>query len=252
MSALIIKDPQELKAWRKNQSKIIGFIPTMGALHEGHEELLKQSRLENEVTVLSIFTNPTQFNDKKDLLNYPKTWDKDLEMANRNQVDVIFYPEYSQIYPDNYTYKVIETDFSRKLCGKSREGHFDGVLTVVMKLFNLVQPHRAYFGEKDFQQLTLIKNMVDAFFMNIEIMAVKTVREKSGLAKSSRNTLLSKQELELAPQIHQSLTRLQTSNEVLNYLQQLGLKVDYVEDVNNRRYVAAFLGNVRLIDNVEL
>ena len=117
--------------------------------HLGHEELLKNARANNELLALSIFINPTQFNDKKDLQNYPKTWEQDLEIAKNNGVDVIFYPDFESIYPDNYSYIISENDKSKILCGASRPGHFDGVLTIVMKLLNIVKPNRAYFGEKD-------------------------------------------------------------------------------------------------------
>ena len=250
--SLVLRTPQEFKAWRKNQQGSVGFVPTMGALHSGHEELLKQARKNNDLVVLSIFVNPTQFNDPSDLAKYPKTWEQDLAMAETNKVDAIFYPRYTDMYPDNYRYKISENEYSLLLDGAHRPGHFDGVLSVVMKLFNVVAPTRAYFGEKDFQQMTLIKGMVESFFMDLEVVPVPTVREDDGLAKSSRNMRLSPEERAQAPLIYQAITKCKTAEEAANKLNAQGFKVDYVTDVGNRRFVAAKLGEVRLIDNVEI
>lgn len=248
----VIRTPQEFKAWRKQQQGSVGFVPTMGALHSGHEELLKQARKNNDLVVLSIFVNPTQFNDPSDLEKYPKTWDQDLAMAEANKVDAIFYPRYNDMYPDNYRYKISENEYSLLLDGVHRPGHFDGVLSVVMKLFNIVAPTKAYFGEKDFQQMTLIKGMTDSFFMDLEIVPVPTVREVDGLAKSSRNMRLSREERAQAPLIYQAITQSKTAEEAANKLNAQGFNVDYVTDIGNRRFVAAKLGEVRLIDNVEI
>lgn len=241
-----------MKSWRRAKNGTVGFVPTMGALHSGHEELLKRARIENDFVILSIFVNPTQFNDPNDFAKYPKTWKQDCAMAQRNGVDAIFLPRYAEMYPDNYRYKVSENDYSRILDGAHRPGHFDGVLSVVMKLFNLTVPHRAYFGEKDFQQMTLIKGMVESFFMNLEIVPVPTVREHDGLAMSSRNTRLSAQERNQAPLIYKAISESKSAKEATEILTAQGFKVDYVTDIENRRYVAAFLGEVRLIDNVEI
>ncbi len=250
--SLILRTPQEFKAWRKKQQGSVGFVPTMGALHSGHEELLKQARKNNDLVVLSIFVNPTQFNDPSDLEKYPKTWEQDLAMAEANKVDAIFYPRYNEMYPDNYRYKISENEYSLLLDGAHRPGHFDGVLSVVMKLFNIVAPTRAYFGEKDFQQMTLIKGMVESFFMDLEVVPVPTVREEDGLAKSSRNMRLSPEERAQAPLIYQVITQCKTAEEAADKLNAQGFKVDYVTDIGNRRFVAAKLGEVRLIDNVEI
>lgn len=248
----VIRSPQEMKELRRKISGSIGFVPTMGALHSGHEQLLRQARQECDFVVLSIFVNPTQFNDPKDFEKYPVTWEQDLERAQTQKVDAIFYPNYQSLYPDNYRYKVIETEFSQMLCGSKRPGHFDGVLSIVMKLFNIVHPTRAYFGEKDFQQLTLIQGMVESFFMNLEIVPVPTVREKDGLAKSSRNLRLTPAERQKAPAIYRTLKESASAQEAQEKLSALGFQVDYVTDFQSRRYVAAFLGEVRLIDNVEI
>lgn len=250
--SVVLRSPQEFKQWRKQQKGSVGFVPTMGALHSGHEELLKRARQECDVVVLSIFVNPTQFNDPKDFEKYPLTWDQDLKMAEANKVDAIFYPRYPEMYPDNYRYKVTEGEYSKLLDGAHRPGHFDGVLSVVMKLFNIVSPTKAFFGEKDFQQMTLIKGMVESFFMDLEIVPVPTVREEDGLAKSSRNTRLTADERAKAPAIYKAITGSKSAAEAADVLNRQGFKVDYVTDIDNRRYVAAFLGEVRLIDNVQI
>lgn len=179
----VFKTVRELQRWRAGlvnatnsvakdvvvKDVSVGFVPTMGALHFGHETLLRRAKSENDIVVLSIYVNPTQFNDKKDFEKYPVTWEQDLAVAQRAGVDAIFFPEYTEMYPDQYKYKITENDFSRQLCGAHRQGHFDGVLSVVMKLFQIVNPYRAYFGEKDYQQLRLIQGMVQAFFYRFRL-----------------------------------------------------------------------------------
>lgn len=261
MNPEVIDNPSGMKAqcakWRL-QGKTIGFVPTMGALHAGHEELIKAARAQNDIVVLSIFVNPTQFNDKKDLEKYPKTWDADLKIAQSLGVDAIFAPKFADIYPDNYSYILSENSFSKELCGASRPGHFDGVLTIVMKLFNIVSPDFAYFGEKDFQQLELIRSMVSGFFMDVEIVAIATIREQDGLAMSSRNVRLNETGRELAPSIYATIKSANSAEEAAQKLTQLGFEIDYVEDIGARRFVAVksnetIDGNqLRLIDNVEI
>lgn len=249
---LVIKTTDQLRQWRKQQHGNVGFVPTMGALHQGHASLLSQSCMENELTVLSIYVNPTQFNNPQDLEKYPQTWDKDCQIAAENKVDVIFAPQYSDIYFDQYRYKIQESSESRILCGAHRPGHFDGVLTIVMKLFQLVKPTRAYFGEKDFQQLRLIQGLVKSFFLDVQVIPVPTRREEDGLAMSSRNLRLNEEQRKKAPMIFQTLQNSKTASDVQNELNKLGLAIDYVEDHWNRRFIAATLGDVRLIDNVEI
>lgn len=249
---LVLKSIADYDAFRKNLSGTVGFVPTMGALHAGHASLLKQSASENDSTVLSIFVNPTQFNDPKDLEKYPRTFEADFAIAAECNVAAIFYPDYKEMYPDNYRYVVTENSFSKVLCGASRPGHFDGVLSVVMKLLNIVKPSKAYFGEKDFQQLRLIEDMAKAFFMPLEIRRGKTLRETSGLAMSSRNTRLSPAGREQAALIHKTITTAKTASDAKNILNESGFQVDYLEDIDGRRFVAAFLEGVRLIDNVTL
>ena len=248
---------KDLKTWvqERNQlkasGKTIGFVPTMGALHPGHASLMKRARLENDIVVLSIYVNPTQFNNPDDLKKYPSTLDSDRVIAAKAGVDCLVLPLYEQIYPDAYRYKVSENDFSNQLCGAHRPGHFDGVLTVVMKLLNLVQPDRAYFGEKDYQQLQLIRGMTEAFFMPTEIVACPTLREEDGLAMSSRNLNLTADARSKAPVLRKVLLEAPTVEMARRELADEGFTVDYVEDISNRRFAAAFLGGVRLIDNVE-
>jgi pantoate--beta-alanine ligase len=241
--------------WRKSLplGKTVGFVPTMGALHSGHESLLQYSVKDNDFTVLSIFVNPTQFNNPDDLKHYPKTFEADLAMAKKSGVDAVFAPDHmEELYPDQYRYQITESEFSKQLCGAHRPGHFNGVLSVVMKLLNLVDATRAYFGEKDYQQLTLIQGMVDAYFLKTKIIPCPTVREESGLAKSSRNLRMTADELNLAPMLYQTITTVKDRSAAIAKLTELGFKVDYLEDLNQRRYVAAHLGAVRLIDNVAL
>ncbi len=247
----IIKTAEEMKKIRAQAgTKKIGFVPTMGGLHDGHLSLVNRAKSENDITVVSVYLNPTQFNDKKDLETYPANFGDDCALLEKAGVDYLFAPTYPVMYPDDYKYKVIETDFSKTLCGATRPGHFDGVLTVVMKLFNLVRPTNAYFGEKDFQQFKLLKGMIDAFFLDINIVPCPIVREKNGLAISSRNRKLSEAGLGLAPRFHEILSGKGTPQEKTAELEKAGFKVDYVTEYDGRLYGAVFLEDVRLIDNV--
>ena len=230
----------------------IGLVPTMGALHVGHAALIKRSVAESDLTVLSIYLNPTQFDNAGDLKKYPKTLESDLDLAEQLGVDIVLLPDYEQMYPDEFRYHVEETAFSRQLCGAHRDGHFTGVLTVVMKLLNIVRPNRAYFGEKDYQQYQLIRGMAEAFFLPVEIVGCSTVREQDGLALSSRNLNLDHSSRQLAPRFHEALSSDCADQKVATHLNELGFKVDYIETFDGRRYGAASLGKVRLIDNIAL
>lgn len=249
----IIDQPLQFQQWRNSViTKSLGFVPTMGALHAGHLELLKRARSENQLIALSIFVNPTQFNDPNDFSKYPKTWESDLEIAKQAGVDVIFAPESQAMYPDQYKYQISENDFSTLLCGASRPGHFNGVLTVVMKLLLLTKPTRIYFGEKDYQQLTLIRQMIGAFFLETTLVPVPTVREVDGLAMSSRNVRLTESGRKRAPLFYKILKSSPSAEIAARELEQVGFSIDYVTDRGHRRYAAIFLDDVRLIDNVEL
>jgi len=246
----------QLDDWRLIRQTLtgrsIGFVPTMGALHEGHVTLFERSQAGNDITVGSIFVNPTQFNNPDDLKNYPQPYEEDLEILQRLGIDYLLYPAFETLYPDGYAYKISESELSQKLCGKYRPGHFEGVLTVVMKLLNLVRPAKAYFGEKDYQQLSLIRGMADAFFMDVEIVPVPTVRAHDGLALSSRNLRLSLEERLKAPLFHRLLSSGRPIEEIKAELTRNGFQVDYVEQHGNRILGAVFLGKIRLIDNVEI
>ncbi len=234
-------------------TKSRAFIPTMGALHQGHLSLIQAAQEKHDEIVVSIFVNPTQFNQSTDLENYPRDIESDKKKLESLGVDILFLPSFEQMYPDNYHYKITENEFSKKLCGAHRPGHFDGVLSIVMKLFNIVKPQEAFFGEKDFQQFQLLKGMVEAFFMNLKITSVKTKREESGLAMSSRNLLLSRQEKEVAPELYKNLSNTNLSAiEIKQNLEAKGFRLEYLEEIDGRRYIAAHLGNVRLIDNVSI
>jgi pantoate--beta-alanine ligase len=250
----ILNSREDLLTWRSSlDSKIsVGFVPTMGALHQGHLKLVSESQHHCDVTLVSIFVNPTQFNDPNDFKNYPSTLDKDLKILRDQKVTAVWVPTTKDLYPKGHDIKITESEFSKRLCGASRPGHFDGVLTVVMKLFNLVKPNKAFFGEKDFQQLSLIQKMVNEFFLEVEIVPVQTVREPSGLALSSRNLRLTAPQKERAALIFKTISQATTSEEARKDLTNLDFKVDYIEDFQNRRYAAVWLGDVRLIDNVEI
>lgn len=243
---------QEWKAIRKTLKGTIGFVPTMGALHNGHLSLIKNSVKENDITVASIFVNPTQFNRKDDLDNYPVTMEKDLEQLQKLKTDYVFTPSFDDIYCDQYRYKVSENSFSKLLCGAHRPGHFDGVLTIVMKLFNIIRPDNAYFGEKDYQQLQLIKEMTHAFFLDINIVACPIIREESGLAMSSRNERLSKQARKHAALFYRELSSERPIAEICQKLQNENFEIDYIEEHFGRRFGAVTIDNIRIIDNVKI
>jgi pantoate--beta-alanine ligase len=229
----------------------IGFVPTMGALHRGHASLVERCRWENQIVAVSIFVNPSQFNDPKDLERYPRTLDSDLALLDDLGVDEVLAPAVSDIYPHGYRFRVVE-DGVNVMEGAHRPGFLEGVMTVVLKLLNIVRADRAYFGEKDYQQLKTIGDMVREFFISTEIVFCPTVREQSGLAESSRNSLLSAAARDKAACLYRALTTAANSNEARSMLQAEGLVVDYVEEHWGRRFAAAFLDGVRLIDNVPL
>lgn len=195
-----------IKAHKKN-GHMIGFVPTMGALHEGHLTLLKKAREENQIVVLSIFVNPLQFGPNEDFDSYPRDFKHDEGVAKNTGVDIIFYPETTEMYKKPMSISVSVNDRVDVLCGRKREGHFDGVATVLMKLFHIVQPDKAYFGMKDAQQVAVVDSLIQDFNFPIELIPVPTVREEDGLAKSSRNVYLSDAERLEAPVLFQSLQK---------------------------------------------
>ncbi len=250
-----MKTWSSLADWRVARDALagqsIGFVPTMGALHAGHRALLARARAGNACVVLSIFVNPTQFNDPADLAKYPRTLEADLMVA-AGLVDHVIVPTPTELYPDNYSYRVTEDSLSRRLEGAHRPGHFDGVLTVVLKLLNVVQPTRAYFGEKDWQQLQLVQGMVRAMLLPVEIIACPTEREPDGLALSSRNRRLSTAARVRAGLFPRILRSAPTADAASTALKAAGFEVDYVADETGVRLGAIHVDNVRLIDNVRL
>ncbi|HFC30985.1 MAG TPA: pantoate--beta-alanine ligase [Oceanospirillales bacterium] len=249
----IIRSIQQFQLYRSRlQNKQIGFIPTMGALHAGHLSLVEQSLDDFQHTIVSIFVNPTQFDNKNDLNHYPNLLEQDIEKLKQAGVKCVFLPNFDEIYPDNYAFSVVEKTLSKKYCGAHRDGHFDGVLTIVMKLLNIVRPTKAYFGEKDFQQLTLIRKMVEAFFIPVDIVAGATIREADGLAMSSRNLNLTAEQRKIAPKLYATIRSGKSLTQMQKQLESYGFKVDYLEFMDNRLLVAAYLGKVRLIDNVAI
>jgi len=248
---------EHLAEWQRERRELdraaatIGLVPTMGALHAGHRALLERARAENDRVVLSIFVNPTQFDDPEDLARYPRTLAADLALAD-GLADAVLLPLPAELYADNYHYRVTETALSARWEGAQRPGHFDGVLTVVLKLLNLVRAHRAYFGEKDWQQLQLIRGLAQAFFLPTEIVPCATVGEADGLALSSRNRRLSPAGRARAALFPATLRGFADPAAAAGALRGAGFGVDYVEDHAGVRLGAVRLEGIRLIDNVRL
>ncbi|MEA2100722.1 MAG: pantoate--beta-alanine ligase [Campylobacterota bacterium] len=271
----IISNPLELKNYLKENNKTIGFVPTMGALHEGHITLIKEARETNELVAVSIFVNPTQFLKGEDLDKYPSKEEADKKICELAGVDILFFPDANDIYGDDEVSLSAPNVRGFVLEGFSRPGHFNGVLTVVMKLLNIVEPTNAYFGKKDAQQLNLISLMVKQLFMSVNIVAVDTVRESDGLAMSSRNIYLSKDERVEALKISTSLKmasdmvqkNILDSKEIIKNMRDYlsTLEIFYVE-ILNRDFelienvkigdtvilVEVKVGNTRLLDNIWL
>ena len=248
---------QDISQWREfrnaypaNQS--VGFVPTMGVLHKGHVSLMKASQQENDLTVVSLFVNQTQFNNPDDFTQYPRPMEADLELLKQTGVDICLIPNHHAIYNDDYRFRIIENKHSLHMEGVVRPGHFTGVLTVVMKLLQLVKPTRIYLGEKDYQQYQLIRDMIDAFFMDVEVKACPTIREPSQLPYSSRNQRLTPQQRELAERFAQIFHQKASIDSIISQLTAIGIRVDYVEDHDNRRFGAVNIGDIRLIDNYAL
>jgi len=271
----IISSARELKAYVKEQNKSIGYVATMGALHEGHISLIKNAREENALVVVSIFVNPTQFLEGEDLDKYPRRDEADKEICRLAGVDVLFMPQADELYFEDEVKVIAPNVRGYILEGATRPGHFSGVLRVVMKLLNIVNPHNAYFGKKDAQQLHLIKLMVKQYFMDVNIVAVETMRDSDGLALSSRNVYLSKEQRKEALKIPKSLYGASTliakgilSTQVIKqemleilkpleigYVAILNREFEMVEEVevgNTIILVEAIVGDTRLLDNVWL
>lgn len=245
---------RSLRAAHRAAGRNVGFVPTMGALHPGHTSLCHTARRENDVVLVSVFVNPTQFDEARDFQTYPRTLDADLALldAAGADVDVVFAPSVAEMYPGGTAYTVNEAEFTRELCGAHRPGHFSGMLTVVLKLLQIADAERAYFGEKDWQQLALVRGLAQAFFLPVAIIGCPTVREADGLALSSRNARLSPAERALAPQFYAALVSAPTAAAASAQLSAAGFAVDYITDLSGRRLGAVRLGSTRLIDNVPL
>ncbi len=273
-----IKDLKAIVRSQKQSGKTIGFVPTMGYLHEGHISLAKKSVSENDFTIMSIFVNPTQFGPKEDFSEYPRNMEKDTVMAENAGVDVVFSPTEKEMYPYGYNTYVNVEQITDTLCGESRPGHFKGVATVVTKLFNIVEPDKAYFGQKDAQQAVVIKRMVRDLNMSVEIITCPIIREQDGLAMSSRNTYLNEEERKAALILSKSLLEAErlvksgekNSSKIIKHIKDMIsaeklANVEYIKivdqedlrDVNeiDKKALIALavrFGSTRLIDNIEV
>ena len=273
------KDLQDYLFKKSQQNLSIGFVPTMGALHEGHLSLIKKAQEKNNITVVSIFVNPTQFDNQEDLIKYPKTLKNDIQLLESVNCDVLFSPSVDEIYADN----VVSTSFDfdgleHEMEGKFRNGHFDGVGTIVKTLFEIVKPTNAYFGQKDFQQLQIVKKMVSKHQLPVKIKGCKIFREKDGLAMSSRNARLSKEHRKAAPFIFKTLKKAkkkfgtENAKEITDWVKKQFKKHPLFEleyftiadektlksinkkesDKDYRAFIAVFASDIRLIDNIKL
>ena len=276
----VIKTVHEMQAFSQAQrtgGKRISLVPTMGYLHDGHISLLNEAKKQGDLMVMSLFVNPMQFGPKEDLAKYPRDFARDTMIAESAGTDIIFYPDAQEMYPGPFKTSVYVSDLSDILCGKTRPGHFQGVTTVVAKLFNVILPHTAIFGEKDFQQLVILRRMVKDLNVPVDIIGMPIIREPDGLAMSSRNTYLSVDDRRSAISISKGLSNAldafhkgvrddkKLREIVRTDIQSAGLRIDYVEVVDEttlqpvhelshtaRIVTAAYAGNVRLIDNMAL
>lgn len=274
---IIIRDIQKIQALRKVQSdQSWGFVPTMGALHLGHISLIKQAIKENDVCIVSIFVNPTQFNDSSDLEKYPRKTERDIGVLEKEGVDILFLPGVKDIYPLDFNTKVRNLNLSNRLEGKARDGHFDGVCTVLTKFFNIVSPQVVYFGQKDAQQLLIVKKLVFDLNFNIEVKGCATYRDENGLALSSRNEGLTAEQNHSAAVLYQSLqlakkivSQGEKRSEVIiremekMIIQVPSIRIDYIAITDSKNLepvhkikeevlvsLAAYFGSIRLIDNI--
>lgn len=272
---------RKLINFEKAQNKKIGLVPTMGCLHEGHLSLIDKANNFSDIVVVTIFVNPTQFNNKEDFIKYPRNIENDLRKLENKKVDYVFIPKAEEIYPEASLIDVSIKNLSESLCGIDRVGHFNGVCLVLIKFFNVISPDFAVFGEKDFQQLLIVKRLVFDLCFPIKIISQETFRCKSGLAMSSRNERLNDKQLEIAAGIYQILNNIRNKIEddnginIINLLSdskiellRLGFdKVDYLEirdeknlnlitnydlNIKSRVFFAGYIENVRLIDNLKL
>ena len=273
----IFKTKSDLSSYLSSLAdSLIGFVPTMGALHNGHLELLRQAKKQCSVVVCSIFVNPTQFSNKEDFNSYPNSLSKDITKLEKINCDVLYVPDVSDLYTINEKTKHFNLNgLDNVMEGKFRKGHFDGVAIIIEKFFNVIRPHKAYFGQKDLQQILVVKSLTKQLNLPIEIVSVPTIREENGLAMSSRNKLLSPKQIETASMLYKSLKFCKTNKDEFSitdlktriktqFSEQLEVDLEYLEFVdannlqnisffqenNNAICIAAYLGGVRLIDNI--
>ncbi len=271
----VVHTVEEIKQKRLEFSqRKIGFVPTMGALHEGHLALVKKCKSESELSIVSIFVNPTQFNDNKDLEKYPNTIEADLKSLEQMDVDIVFIPNFEDLYQNEQKLTVNIAEIEQKMEGSKRPGHFDGVIRVLSIFFNLIKPKYAYFGEKDYQQVLVVQQLINQHFPTISLIKCPTIREHNGLAKSSRNKLLSESAFNRSGEIYSTLKWIkenitaQSINSILDDgMRKLSerFEVEYLELrnennleetsnslENSRLFVAVQIESIRLIDNIAL
>lgn len=280
----IIKTKDKLKVLlniAKQGNRKIGFVPTMGALHEGHLSLLTKAKAQNDIVVCSVFVNPTQFNNKEDLLKYPRTLEKDICLLENTTCNILFCPDEKEMYPNGLVEKDFNIDFGnlgKVMEGEFRPGHFQGVATIVKKFFDIINPDNAYFGEKDYQQMAIIKMMVKKMNLKINIVPCPIIREESGLAMSSRNERLTQEERQKAAIIYKTLLQVKEMAKTVSvaaikdwvenvFEAEAAMRLDYFEicdeealqplqslknNNHKRGFIAVFVGDVRLIDNFAL
>jgi len=273
------KDLKDCLLDYKTNKKTIGFVPTMGALHQGHLSLIEKAKQKNDIVVVSIFVNPTQFNNIEDLEKYPKTIENDILLLTSASCDILFSPSVTEIYPKNVTSEKFNFEgLEHQMEGKFRDGHFDGVGTVVKALFEIITPEKAYFGQKDFQQLQIVKKMVEKHHLPVKVKGCPIFREADGLAMSSRNARLPKEQRSIAPFIYKTLQKIQQKFDTKNiseinewleneFKKQPLLTLEYFTIADEktlksaeskkankkyRAFIAVFAGSVRLIDNIRL
>jgi pantoate--beta-alanine ligase len=274
---VVIDSIEKMQSISANWSGEVGFVPTMGYLHEGHLSLVKKAKENCEIVVVSIYVNPSQFAPNEDLDTYPRDFERDKKLLEELQVDYLFFPKDSEMYPKDYKTWVNVNDLTKVLCGSSRPTHFQGVTTIVTKLINIVNPDKMFMGEKDFQQITVLKRMVEDLNFRVKIIGCAIVREEDGLAMSSRNKNLKQEDREKALTLSRSIKQAKKmfkdgeieskiiKREIRNLINSSGANVDYVEivdpvtlenvgivDAQSRLILAAYVGSVRLIDNDNL
>ncbi|EET21098.1 pantoate-beta-alanine ligase [Francisella philomiragia subsp. philomiragia ATCC 25015] len=254
IAMIISKNIEQFSLLRESFTKDqkIGFVPTMGALHSGHISLIKKSKSENDVAIVSIFVNPTQFNNPNDYQTYPNQLQQDIQILESLDVDILFNPSEKDIYPDGNLLRIQpELEIANILEGKARPGHFSGMLTVVLKLLQITKPDNLYLGEKDYQQVMLIKQLVKDFFIKTKVIVCSTQREATGLPLSSRNKNLTSADMKIANKVYEILRQDNFSDleELTNKINSTGATTEYIQKINNRIFLALYISKVRLIDN---